>query len=175
MGAGSGAAAAQFTTFYDASFRRTAACVYALCGDIGEAEEVAQEAYARAWSRWRTLQSYDDPGAWVRQVASRLAVSRWRRTRTVLAHAARLRGREQHADPPSDDVLALTRALSQLPEAQRRAIVLHYVGDLPVAEVARVEGVPDGTVKARLSRGRTALAQLLDTSDNDRNGEPSHA
>jgi len=167
-----GDATAQFTSFYDVTFGRTKACVFAMCGDLGEAEDIAQDAYARAWSRWRTLRSYDDPGAWVRQVACRLAVSRWRRARTAITHAARLAGRDRHADPPSEDVVALTRALRGLPEAQRRAVVLHHIGDLPVAEIARIEQVAEGTVKARLSRGRTALAEALSV---DRNGEPTHA
>lgn len=57
----------QFAAFFDAGFGRTLACVYALTGDRAEAEDIAQEAYVRAWPRWRTLQTYDDPGAWVRQ------------------------------------------------------------------------------------------------------------
>ena len=60
-------------------------------------------------------------------------------------------------------------ALRRLPAAQREAIALHYLADLPVHEVATATGVPVGTVKARLSRGRAALALLLadapDTSD----------
>lgn len=151
----------QFAAFYDATFGRTLACVYALTGDRSEAEDVAQEAYVRAWPRWRSLQTYDDPSAWVRQVACRVAVSRWRLARTALSHAARLRGRELHAPPPGDDTVALVAALSQLPEAQRRALVLHHIGDLPVAEIARLESVAVGTVKARLSRGRAALAAKL--------------
>jgi RNA polymerase sigma-70 factor (ECF subfamily) len=52
-------------------------------------------------------------------------------------------------------------ALRQLPEAQRRALVLHHIADLSVQDVAHEVGVPEGTIKARLSRGRTALAALL--------------
>ena len=52
-------------------------------------------------------------------------------------------------------------ALKELPLAQRVAIVLHHVCDLPVREVARETGVPTGTVKARLARGRAALAVAL--------------
>ena len=52
-------------------------------------------------------------------------------------------------------------ALRQLPEAQRQALVLHHIADLPVHDVAREVGVPEGTIKARLSRGRAALAALL--------------
>ena len=60
-----------------------------------------------------------------------------------------------------NDHVALVAALRQLPEAQRRALVLHHVCDLPVHAVAAEIGVPEGTVKARLSRGRAALAALL--------------
>jgi RNA polymerase sigma-70 factor (ECF subfamily) len=61
--------------------------------------------------------------------------------------------------------VALVAALRRLPEEQRRAIVLHHLADLPVAEVAAETGAPIGTVKARLSRGRAALALLLEEHD----------
>ena len=57
--------------------------------------------------------------------------------------------------------VALVAALRQLPEAQRQALVLHHIADLPVHLVAAEVGVPEGTIKARLSRGRAALAALL--------------
>jgi RNA polymerase sigma-70 factor (ECF subfamily) len=62
---------------------------------------------------------------------------------------------------PGPDAVALVTALAQLPLAQRVTIVLHHLMDLPVADVARETGVPVGTVKARLARGRRALASLL--------------
>jgi RNA polymerase sigma-70 factor (ECF subfamily) len=52
--------------------------------------------------------------------------------------------------------------LRKIPEAQRVAIVLHHLCDLSVEQVAEETGVPVGTVKARLSRGRAALLPLLD-------------
>src|SRR6266511_3011998 len=60
------------------------------------------------------------------------------------------------------DAVALIAALARLPVAQRTAIVLHHLVGLPVAEVAEETRVPVGTVKARLARGRRALATLLD-------------
>ena len=74
-------------------------------------------------------------------------------------------------DPPREpDVnhVALIAALKQIPAEQRRAIVLHYICDLPIREVADETGARLGTVKARLSRGRTALAELL---NDDTSGE----
>jgi len=59
----------------------------------------------------------------------------------------------------------LVAALRQLPEAQRRALVLHYLGGFSVAEIATLDGVASGTVRSRLSRGRDALADLLASQD----------
>lgn len=163
----------EFADFYDATWSRTLACAYGMCGDLGVAEELAQEAYTRAWGRWGRLSTYDEPAAWVRQVVTNLAVSRWRRARAARAWHAR-QPPPATAAPPDETSTALVAALRELPEAQRRAVVLHHLGDLPVAEIARLEHCPVGTVKARLSRGRAALAVLLaDTSTT--NGAQSHA
>ena len=159
-----------FAAFYDATWPRTVACAYAMTGNLGEAEDLAQEAYSRAWPRWSSLRGYDDPGAWVRHVVTRLAVSRWRRARTAAAFLVRSRG-PQPAAPPSEATADLVAALKQLPEAQRRAVVLHHLGELSVVEIARIEKCPEGTVKARLARGRAALTTLLAPQD----GERSHA
>lgn len=150
-----------FDAFYDASWDRTVACAYAVTGDLGAAEDIAQEAYTRLWSRWNRVCGYDDPAAWVRKVATRLAISRWRRARVARAFLARS-GPPPPTPGPDETCVALVRALEKLPPAQRRAIVLHHLADCSVAEVARLEGCPTGTVKARLSRGRALLATHLD-------------
>lgn len=159
-----------FADFYAATWPRTLAVAYALTGDRGSAEEVAQEAYVKAWTHWAKVSRYDQPAAWVRQVATRLSVSRWRRSRVA---ARWLAGNRTPAvvTPPDGTSVALVRALLQIPEAQRRAVVLHHLADLPVDEVARLERCPVGTIKARLSRGRTALALLL---ADEPNGATTH-
>ncbi|MBS2937093.1 SigE family RNA polymerase sigma factor [Nocardioides sp. J2M5] len=149
-----------FAEFYSATWPRTLAVTYALTGDRSAAEELAQEAYVKAWTHWRRVSAYDQPAAWVRQVATRLSVSRWRRSRVAAGWLARSRPGDP-APPPDETSTALVQALLRIPEAQRRAVVLHHLADLPVDEVARIEHSPVGTIKARLSRGRTALAQLL--------------
>ena len=164
-------AEADFANFYAATWSRTLAVTYALTGDRGVAEELAQEAYVKAWSHWRKVSTYEQPGAWVRQVATRLSVSRWRRTRVAATWLARTRP-EPPVEAHDETTTALVRALQQIPEAQRRAVVLHHLADLPVDEVARIEHSPVGTIKARLSRGRTALAALL---ADETNGAHTHA
>jgi RNA polymerase sigma-70 factor, ECF subfamily len=78
--------------------------------------------------------------------------------------------REIHVAEPSADRVALRDALATLPSNQRRAVVLHYLADLSVSEIAVQENVPDGTVKSWLHRGRLALAaQLRDARGEARN------
>lgn len=149
-----------FDEFYRGSRQRLLGFVYVLTGDLAEAQDAVQEAYVRAWQRWPTVGGYDDPEAWVRVVASRIAVSRWRslrsRARAYLRHGA-----TESVPGPNTDTVEVVAAMRRLPEEQRTALALYYLLGMPVAEVARETNAPVGTVKARLSRGRTALAGLL--------------
>ncbi len=154
----------EFDEFYENSFARLVGHLQAMIGNRDEAQECVQEAFVRAWSHRRTLQQARSPEAWVRTTAYRLAVSRWRRT--VLSRRApdRAVSPDLTSRAPDESRVALMAALEKLPADQRRALVLHHLCDLPVAEVAAEVGAPVGTVKARLSRGRTALQSLLDDS-----------
>jgi RNA polymerase sigma-70 factor, ECF subfamily len=105
---------------------------------------------------------YDDPEGWVRRVAVNLSRSRWRAARRARPWATR---GDAVAATLSDDHVALLQALRRLPDDQREAIVLHHLVDLPVQDVAIHQGVPVGTVKARLARGRRSLASLLRVED----------
>ncbi|HEX6682816.1 MAG TPA: SigE family RNA polymerase sigma factor [Candidatus Limnocylindrales bacterium] len=156
-----GRAHRDFDEFYGATFDGLRSQLYAYLGDRAEAQDVVQEAYCRAFVRWNKVSQYDDPVAWVRKVAWNLATSRFRRQRTALNF---LRGqREEHFDGPTPDRVALVAALAKIPARQRKAVVLHYLGQLSIAEIAVQEGVAEGTVKSWLSRGRAALnAQLAD-------------
>jgi RNA polymerase sigma-70 factor (ECF subfamily) len=151
----------EFDDFYTASFQRITGQVYAMIGSRDEAQECVQEAFVRAWAHRRKLEHAEHPEAWVRTTAYRLAVSRWRRTVRSRRPAERGGGPAFESAAPSVAHVALVAALKQLPEAQRQALVLHHIADLPVHDVAREVGVPEGTIKARLSRGRAALAALL--------------
>jgi RNA polymerase sigma-70 factor (ECF subfamily) len=150
-----------FDEFYRSSRQRLYATLYALTGDAAEAQDAAQEAYVRAWQRWSAVSAYADPEAWVRTVGRRIAVSRWRRARNALTAHRRTAGVD-HTPGPDADTVALVTALRELPLPQRTAIVLHHIAGRTVADISRETGVPEGTVKARLVRGRRALAALLD-------------
>jgi RNA polymerase sigma-70 factor (ECF subfamily) len=153
------ASAAGFDELYQAHYADLVAMLHAFTGDLGEAQDLAQEAFCRAWQRWSALAAYDNPVAWIRRVALNLASSRWRRLRVADRHLRR--ERLAVVPPLHPDHVALVAALRRLPADQRRALVLHHVMDLPVAEVAHELGVAVGTVKSWLHRGRTAMAAQL--------------
>jgi RNA polymerase sigma-70 factor (ECF subfamily) len=146
-----------FDDLYEASRARLAGQVFALTGDWAGACDVVQEAFLRSWMRWDRIGRYDDPEAWVRRVAFNLAKNGWRR-RDVPTATPPEAGRD---DPDRSGHAELVAALLTLGPDERTAIALHYLADLPVAGVAAELGVPEGTVKSWLSRGRARLLPLL--------------
>ena len=145
---------------YAVAYPRLVSQLVGVTGNPAEAEDVVMEAFARATPRRSSFHEADNPEAWLRTVAVNVARSRWRRMLRWAHLIPELVTPEAYADLPEERV-ALLAALRQLPIAQREAIALHHLADVPVAEVAYTLGVPEGTVKARLSRGRAALAALL--------------
>jgi RNA polymerase sigma-70 factor, ECF subfamily len=143
--------------------------VAVLLGDQHEAQDVAQEAFARALGCWQRLRKYDIPEAWVRKVAFRMAVDASRRSRrrrllpARLARSGSAEGPETASPVPADRLESprLIAALTALPMAQREVIVLHYLADLPVEQIARDLAVPLSTVKSRLVAARRRLAAAL--------------
>ncbi|MFI6159637.1 MULTISPECIES: RNA polymerase sigma factor [Micromonospora] len=152
--------AAEFDAFYSASAHRVLGQLYAMVGNRAEAEDAVAEAYARAWDRWAAVRGCDSPEAWVRRVAYRVAVSAWRKTVNRM-RAHRREVTEQRVDAASVDHVAIVAALRHIPAEQRRAVVLHHLVGLSVAEIAAEVGTNENTVKTRLARGRRALAAHL--------------
>jgi RNA polymerase sigma-70 factor, ECF subfamily len=148
-----------FDELYRATNRRLLQYAYAMTGDLVAAQDITQEAYIRAWRNWRQVESFERADAWLRLVVTRLVTDRWRRLRISRRHAAAQR--IESVAPPSEDSVVLVTALRRLPVAQRRAICLHYLLDLPISEIAAEAGVAEGTVKSWLSRGRATLAEIL--------------
>ena len=150
-----------FAAFYAGSYRRLLGQLFAVTGDLAEAENVLQEAYARAFARWSRVGDYDLPEAWVRRVAINLAAMAERSLRRRARALLRL-GPPPLVPELSPDLLDLRDALAALPLGQRQVIVLHHLVGLPVEEVARELRLAPGTVKSRLARGRAAMAGALD-------------
>lgn len=149
-----------FDEFFTASFRRIVSQIYAMTGNLAEAEDSVQEAYARAWQRWDDVRKYTDPESWIRTVAYRLSVSAWRKAANRKA-AHRRAAASPELPGLSPDHLTLVSALRRISADQRRAIVLYHLVGLTIAEISKETGAPEGTVKSHLNRGRKALAPLV--------------
>ncbi|MDG4790425.1 sigma-70 family RNA polymerase sigma factor [Micromonospora sp. WMMD1102] len=145
---------------YAASAARLVAQLFGVTADYAEAQDAVQEAFVRALARPGRFRQVENPEAWLRTVALNVARRRFRRRLWLdrLIRSGRL-GRADRASPElSPDHVALVAALQRLPRAIRETVVLHHLGDLPVAEVAATLGCSVDAVKARLVRGRQALA-----------------
>jgi RNA polymerase sigma-70 factor, ECF subfamily len=151
----------EFDEFYAGTRLRLLRQLTIMTGDPEQAADVLQEAYARAWQRWRRVSRLDDPVAWVRTVAWRVAISQHRRKLVAADRLRRFLVPEAGRPASDDEHVDLVRALSTLSAEHRRALVLYEMAGLSVPEIAVETGVPAGTVKSRLSRGRAALAAAL--------------
>ncbi|MEU9415068.1 SigE family RNA polymerase sigma factor [Streptomyces sp. NPDC051000] len=150
----------EFEEFYAQAAVRLTGQLYVMLGDHHEAQDVVQEAFVKGWDRRRQLDREGRPEAWIRTVAWRLAVSRWRGLRRT-ADAWERTATAGHVDGPGPEVVALVQALRHLPPKQRRTMVLHYVCDLTVEQIATETSLSASTVKTHLSRGRATLSRHL--------------
>lgn len=157
------AAGDDLAEFYQAAYPRVLRVVAAVADGVEDAESCVQDAFVQLLPRWDRVRRYDDPEAWVRQVAVRRLISGHRRRQV----AARMRLRFAQAEvvpEPDGDRLDVEGALRRLTPDARAVLVLHHGLGLPLPEVAEVLGVPVGTVKSRLHRARNAfLSQYSET------------
>ena len=157
--------ARQFEAFFRAEVGRVLAVVLALRGAAVGAEDVAQEAFARAFERWDTVGRMDRPDLWVQRVALNVASSRLRRLGAESRALRRLQGRSgretEWLRAPSLVDEPFWAAVRRLPDRQARVVALRYAGDLSIAEIATIVGVASGTVNSQLVTARKRLAALL--------------
>jgi RNA polymerase sigma-70 factor (sigma-E family) len=133
---------------------------YLLTGDRHAAEDLVQEVLEQMYVRWRRVSG--SPDAYARRSLVNRATNRWRR-RGRRPEAPL--GHHDVAEPDhSDGVVvrdAVLEALRGLPPRQRAAVVLRYLDDLPIADVARALDCSEGAVKSNTSRGLDRLRELL--------------
>lgn len=146
---------------YAASYGRLVMQLFAVCGDMARAEDAVQDAFVTAIRKRRHLIGVTNPEAWVRTVAVHQVCGGWRHAAVVRRYGAKVPGPQAPVEVGPDHV-ALVTALAQLDVDQRIVVVLHHLADRSIADIAVELGVSAGTVKSRLSRGRSRLAELLD-------------
>jgi RNA polymerase sigma-70 factor (sigma-E family) len=150
-GAGEG-----FEEAFDELFPRAVRLANRLLGDRAAAEDVAAEALARTYARWRRVGALPYRDGWVLKVTTNLAIDRLRRRSPEMVPA------------PAHDFeegvelrLALNAAMLTLAPRQRQAIALRYLGGLSDREVAQALGISLGSVKTHIHRGLLGLRTRL--------------
>lgn len=138
---------------------------YVLTGNTADAEDVVQDALARALPRWERICAAEDPNAYVRRMVINAHTSWWRKFRRRELPSGDVHIDEPVAGPgedPSHDLRRrLWNACRELPTDQRTAVVLRFYEQLGYDEIAAVTGVREGTVRSRVSRGVATLREQM--------------
>ncbi|HEX3426312.1 MAG TPA: sigma-70 family RNA polymerase sigma factor, partial [Acidimicrobiales bacterium] len=155
--------------------RRSAPRLLSVAGQLvgpTAAEDVVQEAMLNAWRALPSFAGRSSFDTWLYRITVNVALRQRRRHQPVVVEAEPLALLERWADPEyrvDPELVAVRRSqaetlravLDQLPEAYRLALVLHDGEGLSAAELAEVTGIPLGTAKSNIRRGRMALVSLL--------------
>lgn len=148
----------QLAVFCADEYPRLVRVIGLLVSDVHLAEDLAQEALIRTCRRWDEVRLLDSPGGWVHRVGINLALSALRSRRTRRRIDARIQAwPDRPVIDSSSDALAMRQAVAELPRREREVLVLRYLADYSVADVAATLGCPQGTVK---TLARRALERL---------------
>jgi RNA polymerase sigma-70 factor (sigma-E family) len=153
-----------FTEFYRQSRDECLRAVLVSVGDQDTAQDLVDEAFARAWASWRTVSRHPAPAAWVVRTALNANISRWRRGRREVlvpdsASVAEFPGVSGASGSPVDP--SIMAALMRLPARQRQVVALRLFLDLDTHRTAQVLDIAPGTVKEHLGRALAALRDDL--------------
>ena len=156
---------ASFTALVVRHEDRIFALALRMTGDRSDALEATQETFISAFRRAKMFRGESAFGTWLYSIGVNACRDLLRKRKRSPAPTETLP--EPVQTGTSDEDLALTRldlarALDELSEEYRQAVVMHDVGGIPYEEIALRLGVPIGTVKSRISRGRRLLAGLLE-------------
>lgn len=151
----------QYTEYVTARLPTLRRVAYLLCGDTHRADDIVQNAITRLYVHWRKARAADNLDAYVRTIVVRTFLNE---QRTGWFSRTRVVGELPDAPYPAPDVETshvLRAALRRVPPKQRAVLVLRFLYDMPVAEVASVLGCSTGNVKSQTSHGLAALRKQL--------------
>jgi len=163
-----------FGELYQHTHRRIHQYIRQMVPTTGDAEDLMQEVYLRAWSGLKQLQANEAFWVWLHRIA-RNAVLDWRKRKqvsTVSLESTFTDDEDGETEPvevadwsENPEQIALSEAMQEavrsLPENHREVVTMYYLEDMGISEVAKVLGVPKNTVLSRLARARETLRRKL--------------
>ena len=138
---------------------------YLLCGDDHRADDLVQESVTKLYVRWSAACRADNLDRYVRAIVVRTHIDDTRRPWYRVRLFGTLPDSAAAPEPGTEDRAVLRAALDRLPAGQRAVIVLRFLDDLPVNEVAELLGCSAGTVKSQSAHGLSKLRQALGTRE----------
>jgi RNA polymerase sigma factor (sigma-70 family) len=172
MGGGSrdsGEFQGDFELWYRGEYPQVFGSLLLATGSRDIAEDAAAEAFTRAYERWNRVSVMSRPRAWVYVVALNVARRRLRRRAMERVLLSRFR---PPSEIPPETGLETWDLVRSLPERERLAIVLRYVGDLSESEVAKAMGITAGGAAKTLHTARKRIASMI--TDADTSGGARH-
>jgi RNA polymerase sigma factor (sigma-70 family) len=154
-----------FEGFYREHLPRVMRACALVTLDPSAAEEVAAEAFSRLWAAWGRIEDEDHAGGYVYKTAMRLCAKRASRRRHEVVVVVERSGPDDTA--AVDDRRTVFAALAELPLRQRQALALRDWAGFETAEVARMLGMRESTVRVHLSRARESMRRRLSVEDRD--------
>ena len=154
---------------YEAHVDRVFRLAYRMTGDATQAEDLTQETFIRAFDRLADYRGESAFGGWLHRVATSVILTalqkrkRLQNVETLREDMTELPSASQAEDP--DLRRTLERAVSALDDNQRLVFVMHEIEGYSHQEIAAAMGTPVGTAKARLSRARQKLRDILSGPD----------
>jgi RNA polymerase sigma factor (sigma-70 family) len=156
-----------FGEFYRREYAGVVRLVFALCGKLYLAEEIAEDAFVAAYRQWDRVRTFDDPAGWVRRVATNGAISGFRRRMTELRALSALFSRRREQMPLPNPDQELWAAVRALPARQAQVVALMYLEDLTAAQIGEILGCGEETVRTHARRARATLAKRLDLEEEE--------
>jgi RNA polymerase sigma-70 factor (ECF subfamily) len=152
----------EFDRFVREHQRALRGLLYAVTGSSQDADDLAQEAFARAYKSWTSVGQLDRPDAWIRRVGLNLAYSRGRRLKVELRARARSWSSDSVGDSTTSvEYIGFWEEVRRLPKRQGQVLALRYVEDMSIREISALLGIAEGTVKALSSQACARLADRL--------------
>jgi len=153
----------------EATYARVYGSLVRMCGNPDQAADLTQETYRKAWQSLSGFREASQVSTWLYRIAYNTFLNSQRRPYRIVPLEPAVEATAVDPDPPPDEIAArsesrtrLRRAVLALPEELRFAVTAHYWGDLPVAEIARLEGMTAPGVRKRLARAFAVIQAALE-------------
>ncbi len=159
----------EVAALFDRHYAPMCRLAYVILGDAAMAEEIVMDAMLKTFTGWGRIRDLDRSDAYLRRAVVNLCRSRIRR-KSIEGRVNQVSFRRDEIKAPAWDAerhetgRLVWRAVQELPERQRACVVLRYFEDLPEVEIAETLDVSVGTVKSQLSKARSKLEKVLQTS-----------